>query len=123
MADEHVGIVRALWRVATFYGLRKRLGLGAGADRLFTGSAEGIADAFDLHRDELVRRYNDLLNAVSQFEAVLESKRMELEKLAGEKKDLLAKRDGALAKFEQAADADKATHKAAFDRFHARIKQ
>ena len=124
MADENIGIVRALWRFATFYGLRKRLGLVRAADRLFTGSAEGISDAYDLHRDELVRRYNELLDAVSQVEMVLETKRVELEKLAEERKDLLAKREGALTRFEEAKEeAEKAKHKAAFDRFHGRLKQ
>jgi len=124
MADENVGLFRALWRFATFYGLRKRLGLVRAADRLFTGSADGISDAFDLHRDELVRRYNELLSAVSQLETVLESKRIESERLGKEKKDLLAKREGALAKYEQTTDAEeKAKHKAAFDRFHAQLKQ
>ena len=124
MADENVGLVSALWRFVTFYGLRKRLGLVRAADRLFTGSADGISDAFDLHRDQLVRRYNELLNAVSQLEMVLETKRIELEKLGAEQKDLIAKRDGALTRFEQATnDEEKAKHKAAFDRFHMRLKQ
>jgi len=124
MADENIGIVRALWRFVTFYGLRKRMGLVRAADRLFTGSADGISDAYDIHRDQLVRRYNELLNAVSQFETVLESKRIELEKLGKEKKDLLAKREGALTRFEQATAAEeKAKHKEAFDRFHARLKE
>jgi hypothetical protein len=124
MADESIGLGRALWRFVSFYGLRKRLGLVRAADRLFTGSASGISDAFDLHRDQLVRRYNELLDAVSQLEMVLESKRIELEKLADEQKDLLTKRDGALTRYEQAtADDEKAKHKAAFDRFHARLKQ
>ena len=65
MADENIGIVRALWRFVTFYGLRKRMGLVRAADRLFTGSADGISDAYDIHRDQLVRRYNELLNAVA----------------------------------------------------------
>jgi len=124
MADESIGMFRAMWRFATFYGLRKRLGLVRAADRLFTGSTSGISDAFDLHRDQLVRRYKDLLDAVSQLEMVLESKRVELEKLAAEQKDLVAKRDGALARYEQAtADDEKAKHKAAFDRFHGRLKE
>ena len=124
MADENIGMVRALWRFVSFYGIRKRLGLVRAADRLFTGSADGISDAFDLHRDQLVRRYNELLDAVSQLEMVVESKRIELEKLSDEQKDLLAKRDGALTRYEHATDEEeKKKHKAAFDRFHARLKQ
>ena len=124
MADEDVGIFRALWRFATFYGLRKRLGLVRAADRLFTGSADGISDAFDLHRDQLVRRYNELLSAVSQLETALETKRIESERLGKEKKELVAKREGALTKYEQEkSEEERAKHKAAFDRFHAQLKQ
>jgi chromosome segregation ATPase len=55
---------------------------------------------------------------------VLESKRVEMEKLGAERKDLMAKRDGALTRFEQAtAEDEKAKHKAAFDRFHARLQE
>lgn len=123
MADEQMGIFRALWRLVTFYGVRKRLGLVRAADRMFTGSTSGIADAFDLHRDELVRRYNDLFNAFGQLEAVIEEKRMDSEKLAAEYKDLVVRRDGALTMYEKAGvEEEKQKHKAAFDRFQGRLK-
>ena len=77
MADEQMGLFRALWRFVTFYGLRKQLGLVRAADRMFTGSTEGIGDAFDLHRDQLIRRYNDLFDAFGQLETVLEEKRLD----------------------------------------------
>ena len=64
MAEEQMGMFRALWRLITFYGLRRQLGLVRAADRMFTGSTEGIADAFDLHRDQLIHRYEDLFNAL-----------------------------------------------------------
>jgi len=127
MADEPMGLFRALWRLMTFYGLRQRLGLVRAADRMFTGSTEGIADAFDLHRDQLIRRYNDLFDAFGQLETVLEEKRLESEALAKEHKDLVGKRDGALTMYEraeQAGDAEeKHKHQAAFERFQGRIKQ
>src|SRR5919106_5007962 len=100
MADEQMGLFQALWRVITFYGLRQQLGLVRAADRMFTGSTEGIADAFDLHRDQLIHRYEDLFNAFGQLETVLEEKRLESEALAKELKDLGMKRDGALTMFE-----------------------
>ena len=81
MADEQMGLFQALWRLITFYGLRKQLGLVRAADRMFTGSTEGIADAFDLHRDQLIRRYEDLFDAFGQLETVLEEKRLESEAL------------------------------------------
>ncbi len=123
MADEQMGILRALWRFVTFYGIRKRLGLVRAADRMFTGSTSGIADAFDIHRDELVRRYNDLFEAFGQLETVIEEKRIDLEKLTEEHKDLIIKRDGAMTMYEKATDeAEKEKHKAAFDRFQGRMK-
>jgi DNA repair exonuclease SbcCD ATPase subunit len=106
MADEQMGLFQAFWRLVTFYGLRKQLGLVRAADRMFTGSTEGIGDAFDLHRDQLIRRYNDLFEAFGQLETVLEEKRLESERA------------------EQAGDEeDKQKHKAAFERFQGRIKQ
>jgi chromosome segregation ATPase len=127
MADEQMGLFRALWRLITFYGLRKQLGMVRAADRMFTGSTEGIADAFDLHRDQLIRRYESLFDAFGQLETVLEEKRLESEALAMELKDLGVKRDGALTMYERAAQAgdeeEKQKHKAAFERFQGRIKQ
>jgi phage shock protein A len=127
MADERMGLFQALWRLITFYGLRKQLGLVRAADRMFTGSTDGIADAFDLHRDQLIHRYEDLFDAFGQIETVLEERRLESEALAKELKDLGVKRDGALTMYEraqQAADAEEMQkHKAAFERFQGRIKQ
>jgi chromosome segregation ATPase len=127
MADEQMGVFQAFWRLITFYGLRKQLGLVRAADRMFTGSTEGIADAFDLHRDQMVRRYEDLFDAFGQLETVLEEKRLESEALAKELKDLGVKRDGALTMYERAqqtGDAEELQkHKAAFERFQGRIKQ
>jgi chromosome segregation ATPase len=127
MADERMGLFQALWRLITFYGLRKQLGLVRAADRMFTGSTDGIADAFDLHRDQLIHRYEDLFDAFGQIETVLEERRLESEALAEELKDLGVKRDGALTMYERAqlaADAEEMQkHKAAFERFQGRIKQ
>jgi chromosome segregation ATPase len=127
MADEQMGVFQAFWRLITFYGLRKQLGLVRAADRMFTGSTEGIADAFDLHRDQMIRRYEDLFDAFGQLETVLEEKRLESEALAKELKDLGVKRDGALTMYErvqQTGDTEEMQkHKAAFERFQGRIKQ
>jgi chromosome segregation ATPase len=127
MADEQMGLFQAFWRLITFYGLRKQLGLVRAADRMFTGSTEGIADAFDLHRDQLIRRYEGLFDAFGQLETVLEEKRLESEALTKELKELVVKRDGALTMYEraqQAGDAEEMQkHKAAFERFQGRLKQ
>ena len=126
MADEQMGLFRALWRFVTFYGLRKQLGLVRAADRMFTGSTEGIGDAFDLHRNQLIRRYNDLFEAFGQLETVLEEKRLESEALTKELRDLVVKRDGALTMYERAEQAgnaeDQQKHKAAFESFVRSVK-
>lgn len=127
MANGQMGFFQALWRLITFYGLRKQLGLVRAADRMFTGSTDGIADAFDLHRDQLVRRYNELFEAFGQLETVLEERRIERDKLDKEYQDLVVKRDGALTMYEQAEQAgggaEQQRHKAAFERFQGRLKQ
>jgi hypothetical protein len=127
MANGQMGFFQALWRLITFYGLRKQLGLVRAADRMFTGSSDGIADAFELHRDQLIRRYNDLFEAFGQLETVLEERRIERDKLDKESQDLVVKRDGALTMYEQAEQtgggAEQQRHKAAFERFQGRLKQ
>lgn len=126
MADENIGFFSALWRYITFYKLRKSMGLVRAADRQFTGSAEGIRDAFDLHQNKLVKTYQELRDAISQVEVTIEADRQRLADLNEREKKLLEMRDGALAMFEDAqAKGDQALqekHQAAFDRFDGEIE-
>jgi chromosome segregation ATPase len=125
--NEQVGILQALWRFITFYRLRKALGLVRAANKQFTGSTSGIRDAFDLEMNEKVQEYKQLESAVAEVENVIEDKRLQLERLNNEEKELLKKREGALALAEKSQvegnnDAF-AQHKAAFERFQSRINE
>jgi hypothetical protein len=125
--EEQVGILQALWRFITFYRLRKALGLVRAANKQFTGSVGGIRDAFDLEVNQKVQEYKQLESAVAEVENVIEDKRLELQRLNTEEKDLLKKREGALALAEKAQvegnnDAF-AQHQAAFGRFQNRINE
>lgn len=125
--DENVGFFSALWRFFTFYGLRKRMGLVRAADAMFTGSVGGISDAFDIHKDSTVRTYKGLRDAVAEVEGVSQADSQRLAELNTEEKTVLSQRDGALDLYEKAQAANDATamakHKAAFDRFDARIHE
>ncbi len=125
--EEQVGIMQALWRFITFYRLRKALGLVRAANKQFTGSTSGIRDAFDLEMNQKVQEYKQLESAVAEVENVIEDKRLELERLNNEEKELLRKREGALALAEKAqAEGSNDTfvqHKAAFERFQSRVNE
>jgi chromosome segregation ATPase len=127
MSDENIGIISALWRFVSFWRLRKALGLVRAADAQFTGSVQGIRDAYDLHREKLITQYKELEGAISQMEMVLEEQRQQLDNLNKREEELLRKREGALTLFEQAQGAndsgEMAKHKAAFDRFDAEIQR
>jgi chromosome segregation ATPase len=127
VADENIGLIRGLWRFFSFWKLRKALGLVRAADRQFTGSVEGIRDAFDIHAERLKSQYRELRDAVAQMDSVLEETRMSLEDLNKKEQDLLNKREGALTKYEAAQAAgneqEMANHKAAFDRFDGEIQR
>lgn len=122
--DENISFFQAVWRFFTFYKMRRALGWVRAANRQFTGSVDGIRDAFDLAQDATVKQYNELRDAISEVETVVEQDRMQLESLNKEEGELLAMRDGALTKFEAATDdAERARHQAAFERFDARIQE
>lgn len=122
MAEEGIGFFRAFFRFLTFYKWRKALGLVRAADAQFTNSADGIADAYDLHRETLVGRWNELLNAVSQVETTLIEKSQRLKTFNEKEETLIRQRDGALALAEKETDpAKREQHKAAFSSFHNKI--
>lgn len=125
--EEQPGILSALWRFITFYRVRKALGLVRAANKQFTGSTSGIRDAFDIEVNQKVQEYKQLESAVAEVENVIETKRLELERLNTEEKDLLKKREGALALAEKAQVEGNndtfAQHQAAFTRFQSRINE
>lgn len=127
MAEENIGFFKSLWRLITFWKLRKAMGLVRTADEQFTGSVEGISDAFDLHQEKIVKQYRELRDAIASVETVIEQKRNRLDLLNKEEEDLIQKREGALAKAEEAEAMNDAAalerHTAAFERFENRIQQ
>ena len=127
MAEEQVGIIRAVFRYFRFWNWKKARGILNAADEQFTGSTDGISAAFDMHQDKIVRSYRDLRDAIAEVEGVLEDKRNRLEALNEEENDLLAKREGALNLAQKAQEAGDEkgyeTHGQAFERFQVRIDE
>jgi hypothetical protein len=127
MADEKIGIFRAILRYFRFWNWKKARGIIKAADEQFTGSVDGISAAFDIQRDKMVKQYQGLRDAISEVEAVLEDKRSRLEDLNREEEDLLNRREGALAMAEKAKGENNLTeyekHAHAFERFQVRIEE
>lgn len=127
MAEQKVGMIRALFRYFRFWNWRKARYIVKAADEQFTGSVDGIDAAFEMHRDTMVGRFTGLRDAIAQVESVLEEKRSRLEKLNEEEDELLRKREGALNLAEEAQaagnDEEYGKHAAAFERFQSRIDE
>lgn len=125
--DEKIGIISAIFRYFRFWNWKKARGIIDAADEQFTGSVDGISAAFDIHKDEMIGRFNGLRDAISEVEAILEDKRSRLEDLNNEEEDLLRKREGALAMAEKAKlendDVEYEKHANAFERFQVRIEE
>jgi phage shock protein A len=127
MAEEKIGIFRAILRYFRFWNWKKARGIIKAADEQFAGSVDGISAAFDIQKDKMVSQYQGLRDAISEVEAVLEDKRARLEALNQEEEELLGKREGALAMAEKAKEADDMKeyekHAHAFERFQVRIEE
>lgn len=128
MAEEKIGILRAIFRYFRFWNWKKARGIIKAADEQFTGSVDGISAAFDIQQDKMVVQYQGLRDAISEVEAILEDKRQRLEDLNVEEEDLLRKREGALAmaqktKEEGGPDSEYEKHAHAFERFQERIDE
>ena len=59
--EENIGVISQVLRFLTFYKWRKSLAIKRAADNQFTGSAQGIRDAFDLEARKLQRDYETLM--------------------------------------------------------------
>jgi hypothetical protein len=127
MAEGKIGIIRAVFRYFRFWNWNKARGLIKAADGRFPDSVDGIAAAFDIQKDKMVKEYLGLRDTIAELEAVLEDKRARLEALKREKEELLMKREGALAMAEEAQKGNDSqkyeTHCRAFERFQARIEE
>lgn len=117
-------MTKSIWNFFLFRWIRAALGIKRSAEAQFTGSVDGIKDAFEIKAMSLSKRYTDLRDAVAQVEGVVEGKRTRLTDIGKSLKDLRGKREGALSLFEQAKeDLEKARHQAAFERFDADIQR
>lgn len=103
--DQPIGIFAALWRLISFYKLRQALGLVRAADAQFTGSADGIADAYDLQHEKLVSEYKQFMSALAEVESAVEQKRERLKIIKQKKKESEKALEGALAVYERAQGA------------------
>src|SRR3989338_4607131 len=90
------GFFAQLFRFFQFKWIRSALGIGRAANTQFTGSVEGIRDAVDLELNKKVKEYKELESAVSGVEMQIEAKKLELQKLNVEEKQVLQRREGAL---------------------------
>jgi len=127
MAEEKIGIFKAILRYFRFWNWKKARGIIKAADEQFTGSVDGISAAFDIQKDKMVTQFHGLRDAIAEVETILEDKRSRLEDLNKEEEDLLRKREGALAKAEKAKEANDMKayekHANAFERFQVRIDE
>ena len=127
MAEEKIGIFRAILRYFRFWNWKKARGIIKAADEQFTGSVDGISAAFDIQKDKMVTQFHGLRDAIAEVELILEDKRSRLEDLNKEEEDLLRKREGALAQAEKAKEANDMKayekHANAFERFQVRIDE
>src|SRR5882757_5878817 len=97
-----MGFLESVWRFITFYKFRQAAGVARAADAQFTSSADGISDAYDIHREQLIKEYKEFLNALSEVETAVESKRNRLEAVNKSKKQSEHALKGALTLYEQA---------------------
>ena len=110
-----------------FFFLRRSEDVRRSADGQFTGSVEGIRAAYAIDRDRLAKDFRGLQEAVAQVLQVSEDKKIRLERLDAEEKDLQAQLNGAIRAAEQAqatgntAGYEKA--QAAYTRYKSRLTE
>jgi hypothetical protein len=119
-------IIAALYWLFT-WNWKKARQIDDAANKMWTGSTDGIAAAFDIETDKRVVEFRKYRDAVAQIEAQAEQKRQRLHDLNEEEKKLISQRDGALAFAEKAkAASDTAAydkHAAAYESFDTRIQE
>lgn len=101
-SDGKIGFWAALVRFVTFYEMRKALGLVRAADKQFTGSANGIADAYDLHAEQLKAEFDTFWESLSAVENAVEMKRGQLEEKRRQVQDKQHLINGALSLCDEA---------------------
>jgi len=105
-----------------FFFLRRSEDVRRSADGQFTGSVEGIRAAYAIDRDRLAKDFRGLQEAVAQVLQVSEDKKIRLERLDAEEKELQNQLNGAIRAAEQAqATGDTASYEkaqAAYTRYN-----
>ncbi len=71
-------MTKSIWNFFLFRWIRAALGIKRSAEAQFTGSVDGIKDAFEIKAMSLSKRYTDLRDAVAQVEGVIQGKRNRL---------------------------------------------
>jgi hypothetical protein len=127
MSEERPGIVVSIWRFFTFYRWRKSLAIQRAADRQFTGSSEGISDAFELERKKMAANFEKLRGAVGLLQSVLDERTDRMAQLNAKEQEVLIRRDRSFANLAEAKEAgntdEEAEHEAAFCRYDEEIQQ
>ena len=117
----------AIRRWFDFFFLRRSEDVRRSADGQFTGSVEGIRAAYAVDRDRLAKDFRGLQEAVAQVLTVVEDKKIRLERLDTEEKDLQNQLNGAIraAESAQAAGDTEAYDKAqaAYTRYKGRLTE
>jgi chromosome segregation ATPase len=117
----------AVRRWFAFFFLRRSEDVRRSADGQFTGSVEGIRAAYAIDRDRLAKDFRGLQEAVAQVLTVVEDKKIRLERLGSEERDLQSQLNGAIRAAEQAqASGDAAAYEkaqAAYTRYKARLTE
>ena len=120
-------LIAAIRRFFNFFFLRRSEDVRRAADEQFTGSVEGIRAAYAVDRDRLAKDFRGLQEAVAQVLTVVEDKKIRLERLDTEERDLQTQLNGAIRAAEQAqaandtAEYEKAS--AAYARYKARVTE
>jgi hypothetical protein len=105
-----MNFIKQLFRTIFLVDLFQSWKLKKAGDKIFTGSAEGRAAAFDLERDAKVKEYQEFMEAVSQAEVAVEGKRARLLKIEKSRKEAEKALSGVVSAFtkaEEAGDKDK----------------
>jgi chromosome segregation ATPase len=117
----------AIRRWFNFFFLRRSEDVRRSADGQFTGSVDGIRAAYAIDRDRLAKDFRGLQEAVAQVLTVVEDKKIRLERLETEEKDLQTQLNGAIRAAEQAeATGDTDAYQkaqAAYARYKARLTE
>jgi hypothetical protein len=117
----------AIRRWFNFFFLRRSEDVRRSADEQFTGSVDGIRAAYAIDRDRLAKDFRGLQEAVAQVLTVVEDKKIRLERLDTEEKDLQTQLNGAIRAAEQAeATGDTDAYQkaqAAYSRYKARLTE